>query len=41
MPLTALPPGQYPLVGGIGERKTFSLPAFQQVDPPGTSRRVA
>ena len=40
MPLGALPPGNYPLVGQ-GATKTFSLPQFAQVDPIGESRRVA
>ena len=40
MPLGALPPGNYPLVGQ-GENKSFSLPQFAQVDPAGDSRRVA
>ena len=40
MPLGALPPGNYPLVGQ-GATKTFSLPQFAQVDPNGESRRVA
>ena len=40
MPLGALPPGNYPLVGQ-GEKKAFSLPQFAQVDPAGESRRVA
>ena len=40
MPLGALPPGNYPLVGQ-GENRTFSLPLFAQVDAPGESRRVA
>ena len=39
MPLAALPPGNYPLVGSAS--KTFSLPQFAQVDQPGESRRVA
>jgi hypothetical protein len=41
MPLAALPPGQYPLVGGVGENKTFSLPKFAQVEPTGLARKVA
>ena len=41
MPLAALPPGQYPLVGGVGEKKTFSLPKFAQVEPSGLARKVA
>ena len=41
MPLAALPPGQYPLVGGVGEKKSFSLPMFSQVDPSGSVRKVA
>ena len=40
MPLGALPPGNYPLVGQ-GENRTFSLPLFAQADAPGESRRVA
>ena len=40
MPLAALPPGSYPLVGQ-GTTKTFSLPQFAQVDQAGESRRVA
>jgi len=40
MPLAALPPGQYPLVGQ-GENKSFSLPMFMQVDPSGENKRVA
>ena len=40
MPLAVLPPGQYPLVGGFGN-KSFSLPKFAQADPPGAARRVA
>ena len=40
MPLGALPPGSYPLVGQ-GENRTFSLPLFAQADAPGESRRVA
>ena len=40
MPLGALPPGNYPLVGQ-GQNKTFTLPQFAQVDPAGESRRVA
>ncbi len=40
MPLAALPPGQYPLIGGP-DKKAFSLPRFSQVDPPGAARRVA
>ena len=40
MPLGALPPGNYPLVGQ-GQNKTFSLPQFAQVDAAGESRRVA
>jgi len=40
MPLAALPPGQYPLVGGP-KKKSFSLPRFLQVDPSGIARRVA
>ena len=40
MPLAALPPGNYPLVGQ-GENRTFSLPLFAQADAPGESRRVA
>ena len=40
MPLAALPPGSYPLVGQ-GENRTFSLPLFAQADAPGESRRVA
>ena len=40
MPLAALPPGNYPLVGQGGNR-TFSLPQFAQSDAPGESRRVA
>ena len=35
MPLAALPPGQYPLVGQGG---SFSLPRFQQVDDRLKSR---
>ena len=41
MPLAALPPGRYPLVGGVGENKTFSLPKFAQVEPTGLARKVA
>jgi diguanylate cyclase (GGDEF)-like protein/PAS domain S-box-containing protein len=41
MPLAALPPGQYPLVGGVGETKSFSLPRFAQVPAGGEGRRVA
>jgi len=40
MPLAALPPGQYPLVGQ-GDSKSFSLPKFMQAAGPGESRRVA
>ena len=40
MPLAALPPGHYPLVGQ-GENRSFSLPLFAQSDAPGESRRVA
>jgi diguanylate cyclase (GGDEF)-like protein len=40
MPLAALPPGQYPLVGG-DSAKGFGLPVFAQVEAPGESRRVA
>ncbi|WP_230206789.1 bifunctional diguanylate cyclase/phosphodiesterase [Novosphingobium sp. Gsoil 351] len=40
MPLAALPPGNYPLVG-LGENRAFSLPRFAQADAPGESRRVA
>ena len=40
MPLAALPPGHYPLVGQ-GENRTFSLPLFAQADAQGESRRVA
>ena len=40
MPLAALPPGNYPLVGH-GENRSFSLPLFTQADAPGESRRVA
>ena len=40
MPLGALPPGNYPLVGH-GENRSFSLPLFAQADAPGESRRVA
>ena len=41
MPLAALPAGHYPLVGGVGEKKSFSLPVFAQVDTSGESKRVA
>lgn len=40
MPLAALPPGQYPLIGG-SESKSFSLPQFIQLGPTGAARRVA
>ncbi|MCA1662535.1 MAG: EAL domain-containing protein [Novosphingobium sp.] len=40
MPLAALPPGQYPLVGQE-PNKSFSLPRFMQVDPSGENKRVA
>ena len=40
MPLAALPPGHYPLVGQ-GENRSFSLPQFAQSEAPGESRRVA
>jgi diguanylate cyclase (GGDEF)-like protein len=40
MPLAALPPGQYPLVGQ-GDGRTFTLPKFMQAAAPGESRRVA
>jgi EAL domain-containing protein (putative c-di-GMP-specific phosphodiesterase class I) len=40
MPLTSLPPGQYPLVGQ-GENKAFTLPRFTQIESSGGGRRVA
>ena len=40
MPLAALPPGQYSLIGG-SETKSFSLPQFAQLESAGASRRVA